>query len=363
MLHKIIIVVLYVFLSIFNSCSDNTIEIKPVKDPRTYTWTADTLGYPNSFQTLMYDMWGSSPKDVYAVGHNSQNSGLMWHFDGYKWTSVKLITSEGGQIDGAIDLKSIYGLSATDIYAVGSRILGYNPNPPPTFESSQLIIHYDGSAWREVNVDRGDRLVNIYGNSPSDIWSGGLKNTLYHYNGSRWIKDSVNISIPEGFDFQIGHFSSHNSTVYLGANSNNNKGTSIYYLFKRTNNTWETIDSFYEGNTVENFGPVLNQSKIKSFYSSGNWGVYKYNGTSWDNILRTTNSYITGIWGSGDENLFAVGNRGTVYHYNGTDWKRIEELNDPQIDYWAVWTDGTEAFVAGSIFADGLQKTIVWHGK
>lgn len=355
MFDKVIFLIISVLFPTIISCSDNTIDIKPPKDPRTYSWSKDTIWYSGTSQTLIYDIWGNSSKDVYFVGHSSRFDGNMWHYDGNNYTPVMLYQP--------YELRSVYGFSATDIYAVGSRIIGYNPNPPPTFESSQLIIHYDGSTWREVNLDDGKSLINIYGNSSSDIWAGGQKNTLYHYDGSNWTKDSVNVSIPQGFEFQIGHISSHNSVTYLGANSDNNQGISIYYLFKRINETWTAIDSFYAGSLIENFGPVLNQSKINSFYSSGNWGVYKFNGSRWVNVLRISNSYISGMWGSNDDNIFAVGPFGTVYHYNGNNWQRIEELNDSQIDYWAVWTDGTEAFVAGSIFADGVQKTIVWHGK
>ena len=47
-----LIIILFIYLA---GCkkSDNGIEVKPVKDPRTYTWTADTLGYPGAYQTLM----------------------------------------------------------------------------------------------------------------------------------------------------------------------------------------------------------------------------------------------------------------------------------------------------------------------
>jgi hypothetical protein len=68
------------------------------------------------------------------------------------------------------------------------------------------------------------------------------------------------------------------------------------------------------------------------------------------------------MWGTSDNNIFAATNV-KVYHYNGTDWKEIEQLTLPGADYWAVWTDGTEAFVVGHIYDAPYQKTIIWHGK
>jgi hypothetical protein len=361
MLHKIIIVVLYVSFSIFNCCRDNTIEIKPVKDPRTYTWTVDTLGYPGSFQTLMYDMWGSSPKDVYVVGHNSSNgNGVMWRYDKNEWINVKLLKSEGGYIDGAIELTSIYGFSSTDIYAAGERIIGYNPNPPPTFIDSSLIIHYDGTAWKKVNVYNGSPLRDINGSSASNIIAGGRYNTLYNYNGNIWQKDSINIQVPFGKSFHIESVNLGASVSYLvGYRSFEDMSDLTYYFFERVNSVWTKIDS----TSFAKFGEKLFRSPSGTLYSVGQGGVYKYEKLSWLNVFNITSAYIYGIWGTSDNNIFIAGNFGSVYHYNGTDWRRIEELNDPQIDYWAVWTDGTEAFVAGHIFAEGLQKTVIWHGK
>lgn len=91
MLNKIILMIAFTLSLFFDGCSDNIIEVKPPKDPRTYSWTADTLSYPGFFQTLVYDMWDSSANDVYAVGHASANdgvSGIMMEVVGMMWCSV-----------------------------------------------------------------------------------------------------------------------------------------------------------------------------------------------------------------------------------------------------------------------------------
>lgn len=121
------------------------------------------------------------------------------------------------------------------------------------------------------------------------------------------------------------------------------------------------IDSM-ASTVTDKFGEKLNQSNLPSLYSNGAGGIYKYENNSWFPFFQTTYPIIS-MWGTDNENIFAVGSRGKAYHYNGGDWQQIEALNDSQTDYYAVWTEGTEAFVAGIIFANGVQKTIVWHGK
>src|SRR3990172_3789508 len=111
--NKIFLIVVFILPFIITGCKkrDGVIDVQPVKDPRTYTWTADTLYYPGNFQTIMYDIWGSSPNDVYAVGWSSgSRNAVMWHYDGSKWINV-LLPFE------SFTLNSIYGFSSTDIYA------------------------------------------------------------------------------------------------------------------------------------------------------------------------------------------------------------------------------------------------------
>ncbi|MBM4172679.1 MAG: hypothetical protein FJ214_12475, partial [Ignavibacteria bacterium] len=68
---KIILPIITITALIFtNSCNSPT-EPEPIyKDPLTMTWTVDTLEYPDAFQTTLSSIWGSSPNDVYAVGHS-----------------------------------------------------------------------------------------------------------------------------------------------------------------------------------------------------------------------------------------------------------------------------------------------------
>lgn len=168
--------------TILSGCRKSSVGPVTPKDPRTYTWTIDTLAYPGSYQTMMQSIWGSSASDVYAVGHNDRGFGKMYHFDGKTWADVKLNPTQGGTVPGPIDLHCVYGFSSKDIWSVGERIYD-NPNPPPNFLETQLIIHYDGVNWSEVHVDSGAILTRVWGAIPSDVWAGGMNGALYHFDG------------------------------------------------------------------------------------------------------------------------------------------------------------------------------------
>lgn len=339
---KILLTACSVFL-LSSGCKEKVIDVQPLKDPRTYTWTADTLAYIDSYQTNMSGIWASSPDDVYLVGHNDRSMGVMWHFDGNKWTDVKLQKLQGGNLSGAMSLSKIYGFAANNIYAIGAYIEDNHLS---------LLIHFDGASWKDVSIERGGYLISIHGNAPNDIWVVGDFNTIYHFDGISWKRDSIQMTIPPGKDLQVRSVASNNTGTFVAASLMNSlTGEQFYYLFKRTSNAWLAIDSTIGGNSAS-FGSILWTSPQGTLYSKGpsEWGKLIGHGS-----IRSLN-------GTSDNNLFAVGDYGTAYHFNGTNWQPINVVNDGETLYTGVWTDGKEAFIIGNLFED-RQKTIVWHGK
>jgi hypothetical protein len=345
------------------SCKDNAVG--PVfKDPRTYTWTIDTLSYPGSFQTNMQDVWGSSATDVYVVGHNDQNRGLMWHFDGNKWSDIKLSTVQGGNIQGPIDLSAVYGFGVDNILAVGDKDYD-NPNPPPNFLDSSLIIHFDGRQWNEQRIQGGRLLRAIWGNSPSSLWIGGWTNTVFHYDGSAWKRDSLPVTVQSDGFFQVEAFEGNASgEVYaIGNTHQNSTSTTIHYFFVRQRDRWLVVDSFFVApSRIEwKWGQQdLWVSPSGILYSCGR-GVHRWNGSNWEMLFDHPN-LLTRVIGTGEENVFVVGHLGTVLHYDGRNWYQYEQLANPDLILWGVWTDGKEVMVVGYT-ATFPQKTIILHGK
>ena len=323
------------------------IDDTPKPGKRDYTWTIDTLAYPGSFQTLMRDIWASSPTNVYVVGHNDQGGqGTMFRYDGNKWRAVDL----GSIIIGGITLSAIYGFGPNDIYAVGQRIYD-NPTPPPNYLDSSLIIHYDGVSWRDIKIIKGSRLNCIWGATTTSILAGGSYGTLFYFNGIGWKKMD---------------FDSSESIVNIGGLSNTEyyASTVVEYadslrcnLLKFSGPNWNKIDSFTVifTNMVWKFGHSLYQTPTGILYSSG-YGVYKKDGNSWQRLFY--NEYPLHLGGSSDQNIFAVGDFGRIYHWNGVDWKRLVEI-ELNIQFTSAWTNNVETFIVGN----NGYKTFIIHGK
>ena len=344
-----------------SSCRKNPIVPPTPKDPRTYTWTIDTLAYPGSYQTSMQSIWGSSPNDVYVVGHNDGGYGKMYHYNGKTWTPVVLYFPDR-RGNAAIDLGDIYGFASNDAWAVGERILD-NPHPPPNFLDSSLVIHFDGLQWSEVMLPRKRLLERVWGISPNDIWMGGINGTLYHYDGSAVNPDSVPYPIPADAD-PFYNFVSFAGNSSEGSYALLSTPGGRYYMFSHQSGTWAAVDSFfYYYKTMMWFSPE------GTMYITGS-GVYRMIGNQWESLGLDAILSLR-ICGADDNNLFVVGYSsdesgiyGTVYHYNGSDWFEFKQLRLYNGNYWGIWTDGKEVFVVGSnLYSDFPQKTFILHGK
>ena len=351
---NILFLFLIAIMFVIDACKDKGVEPLPLKSPRDYTWTADTITYLGSYtQTIMDDIWGSSPNDVYGVGFNNGSNVTIWHYDGKSWADVKLDTFGMNPIV----LFGIYGFSSKDIWAVGGR---GDLNAP----SSGSIIHYDGSKWSEVDMNRAYTLNDINGSSPNDIWACGWGGVVYHFDGIKWNKDSISVYNPQVDEYQLLSITESKNTVYaIGEKHENNLARDTYYFFKKSNQLWQTIDSFVvaPGQTTFKFGTRLWTSPEGNLYS-GSDGLFKWNGSSWDNIYYSSIA-LPCLFGTSEQNIFVVGNYGIVLHYNGSDWYQFQQLKDENIVYTGVWTDGKEAFICGYNTDSYPMKTIVWHGK
>ncbi|MGE5316038.1 MAG: hypothetical protein ACM3Q4_15200 [Acidobacteriota bacterium] len=354
-----------ILLFISGGCSHPTDPADhPRKDPRTYTWTIDTIYLPNSFQTAMNAIWGSSPKDVYVAGHNSNNPGQMYHYDGKAWTEVNLYRTNGGVINIYVDVEDMIGFSSSDIWAASQGFYGEGGH----------IIHYDGKAWTTVPcpyVKDVETFSCIGGTGPNNLWVGGLSSScLYHYNGTLWSKDSLPFYSPkssrlgDGFGFRSIVSDTRGNTYALATmHYQINRVAEIHYFLSYKNNRWTVIDSatIEPGHVEYKWGyNDLWVSPSNTVYSAfGN--VYKMTNGTWTVSYEGTYN-INSIGGSADDNIYAVGDFGTLLHFNGTDWKKLPGFSATNLHYMDVWTDGTEVFIVG-IIGGFPQKSIVIHGK
>lgn len=277
-------------------------------------------------------VWGTSAADVYVVGSRYDQGGwqsLILHYDGRQWTPslpkatarlasmwgnssdqfiVGFIPFEDGRIlhrgsngsgwntgpSGAgVELHGVWGSSASDVFAVGSRRVG----------DGGAIIHYDGNSW-STQVDTA-AVWGVWGSSGSDVYAVGP--SILHYDGSSW---SAQVANPRAYHF--GVWGSSRSDVFAVGGS----GT----IRHNDGNSWSSQVS---GTTAILLG-VWGTSPSDVFVVGQEGTILHYDGSSWTSQTSGTKADLLGVWGSSGADVFAVGYEGTLLHYDGTNWSAVK---------------------------------------
>jgi hypothetical protein len=253
-------------------------------------------------------VWGSSASDVYAVGFDffQPDAARVLHFDGTRWSEVPGFTA--GQFEESVALQSVWGSSATDVFAVGSAFDG-------EFNLS-AIFHFDGSNWLRVPVTGtvAPGLADVWGSSPTDVYAVGRNDVaepatgvILRYDGTRWAP----VLEQEGLALSAVWGSSASDVFAAGFRVEGPEedpqiiGTILHF----DGNSWSPASLPATGVLNEVWG-----SSATDVFSVGEAGVIlHYDGTAWTAITPTT-SNLLGIWGSSLSDAFAVGEAGTILH-------------------------------------------------
>jgi hypothetical protein len=324
----------------------------------------------------LYDVWSSSPRDVYAVGYAIDAIGnhvpLVYHNDGTAWieASPPLATGWGGG-----HLYGVWGSGVGDVYAVGE---GYNQNG-----AGPLLYHYDGTGWTEATPSlptgwSGGSLIDVWGSSASNVYAVGWSNgpLVYHNDGTGWTEASSSLS---SGGYLNGVWGSSASDVYAVGT-----GVNAPLVYHRDGTGWTgTSPSLPVGWNYGNLRSVWGSS-ASDIYAVG-WGsngslLYHNDGTGWSEAsssLPAGGGSLYGIWGSSASDVYAVGNSinavgdtsPLLYHNDGTGWTGASPFLPPgwSAGYLhAVWgSSAGDLYIVGEgsyVFNNGTVPLLYQRG-
>lgn len=251
-------------------------------------WTVLQPDGPRTVRSI----WGTSSANVYAVG----DEGTLFHYNGAGWTRQR------GEMPAVF--RGVWGSAPDNIFVVGH--VRPTVTPRPSGRAEGLVYHFDGTNWTAVDVGVQPALYAIWGSSASDVFVAGAEGAVLHFDGHTWTPQ------PTGFSF---------STIRA---------------------LWGAApDTVF---AVGNLGAVL-----------------RYNGTSWSQDSALAGGYLS-LWGASAHDIWAVGD--VVMHFDGVSWSR--QANDIFVPWNAVWgTSATNVYAVGNgiyqgqLFRyDGLSWTL-----
>ena len=111
----------------------------------------------------LWEVWSSSAQDIWLVGTNDAQAGLIYRGDGMDFAPMAF---EGKPLRG------VWGASAEDVW-----LLPYDSAPQ----------HWNGETFTpdaEYREERG--MLGTWGSAPDDVWAVGLQGKIKHWDGARW---------------------------------------------------------------------------------------------------------------------------------------------------------------------------------
>lgn len=263
-------------------------------------------------------VWGFGSEVFVVGGQNRQPAGtgmgVIQRWNGTTWTQWTSPVNEA--------LRAVWGTSATNVFAVG-----YN---------GAAIRFTGGASWSTLNSRTTQHLAAIWGTAANDIWAVGDAGTIDHWTGTQWSETTV------GTESLLAVSGSGPNDVYaVGAN-----GTILRYR----NNAWTPQPSF----TAATLEAVWSLG-TGDFITTGLGEIYRFNNGTIDTIIPSAGSLV-GMWASGLDNIYLVGDAGAVVRMRLAGWSRMASGIVEPIE--AIWGSSPT-----DIIAVGYGEILRWNGS
>jgi hypothetical protein len=262
-------------------------------------WSKIKSPNPSATSNQLYAVSARSSSDAWAVEDYVNNTtgvgtSLLLHWNGTAWSKGKSPTVQYTDFGFA----GVSAVSASDAWAVGNYGIGGGDR------SGTLIMHWNGTAWSQVNSPSPGSGVNylegVSAVSGSDAWAvgnyssyvdpGASRTLVLHWNGTAWSK--VNSPTPNPADLNL-----------------------LYGVSARTGSDAWAVGSYWNGTAGAYDSLILH-----------------WNGTAWSRIKSPNPgpfaNHLYGVSASSGSYAWAVGYYDTevstmnslMFHWNGTSW-------------------------------------------
>lgn len=295
-------------------------------------------------------VWGSGPRDVYAVGHrpgpNGAEQSLLMHDDGTGW-------SELGVPGDSTEFVDVWGTSASNVYVVGRRL---RPGG-----STGMIWRFDGSAWTATATPFAGterQLTAVWGSGPGDVWvlgrqSGPAGDELVMLRstdgGASWTESTLSNGSGKGYVLDAWGSGPENVMAVGYLLDTSNQSRSMVMRFDGT--AWSATSQLDHVRLMGVWGADAQHVFVTGQVTNvGARGVIRRTadgGASWTEDqfqgVGGLHQAVYGVWGASATDVYAVG-MPAVLHFNGTSWSPQGSQGVPILR--AVWGSSARNVVA-----------------
>lgn len=281
--------------------------------PLPITWSARTSGTTRALHAI----WGSGANDLFVAGE----AGTILHStDGKNFAPMNSGT-------GSM-LRAIRGAGSKDVFAVGDE---------------GVILHHDGTAWSSRGPGVTASLNGLWYTGGPDVWVAGAGGLVLHStdSGTTWTEPMAQRLVATTFRAMWGW----DKTIWAVGDG----GNTVITFDGGANWRLRWIAS------TENIQAMWSASPSEFFLVSDEGSLRgSIDGLIWPRRMGNPEVPMRGVWGSTANDVYAVGDRGTIMHSARFDGPFEPQGSGTTKRLNAVW--GSDA---GDVYAVGEEGTIL----
>lgn len=278
------------------------------------------------------------PEDIWSVGVLN-NKSAIWHWDS------KNETWQTEAHDG------------TGINSFGFvHVLGTSPdNLLASATQGGFVFQRQGTSWNRISSPKG---VIFEGRAPDDLWlvSGGQGNRssvdLLNWDGKSPAITVKKLPAPSGLGIMrvFAPTKDPQSPLFLIGEGGliyryNRNSKQLTTLLKGASTNPATLNDVY-GFAVDDIWAVGDSGTITH-----------YDGIRWKDVIKVTSNNLRRIWGTGSNDIWAVGDAGTIVRIDSKQPRVVASGTTANLR--SVWGTGSN-----SVYAVGDQSTVLqWNGS
>jgi hypothetical protein len=271
----------------------------------------------------LLSVWGTSASDVYAVGGdvNDGRGPMVVHWDGTSWT--RLPTGQSG------NLWWVFGTGSGPLYMGGD---------------GGMILRFDGTDFTRMTTPGTETVFGIWGASDSDLWAvGGAAGGANGGFAWRLVGDSWQLA--PGFPASI---TANDAIWKISGRSANDVwmvGTDGAVV------RWDG-SSLVASNAGIGESLFTVHASAERFVAVGGFVtgiVLENDGTTWRDASPQSSPGLIGVYQSPSGTL-AVGQEGSVFQRDGSTWSEVATGITIEQSLHSVWVDPS-----GGVWAVGGQ--------
>lgn len=273
--------------------------------------------FPGLGDHHLVDIWGTGPDDIVVVGDNFAAS-----YDGAGWQSMIL--------PQATQLYGVWARQRRDFFAAGI---------------DGIMLHRgddDSGVWMRQSDESDALLLHVHGAGDGSAVAVG-PGVARHHDGSGW--ERMSAGAPDGHPHGI--WGTDPGCVYVAASRNQ------VWRFDGAAGSWTSLDTGIEpdGSLFDVWGTGCDGH----LFAAGTRGtlLVRRDG-GWERIAVPTSQSLRSLWGSGPDDVFAVGKQGVIVHYDGSRATLME--SGVEVDFEAVWGSGPD-----DVYAVGIGATVLHY--